>query len=70
MKGKGFVGIIVILVVIVAIFGSSYNKLVSLDVAVDGAWAEVNNMLKRRADLIPNLQMQVIHKSLLRQIKN
>lgn len=55
MKGKGFIGIIVILVVIVAILGSSYNKLVSLDVAVDGAWAEVNNMLKRRADLIPNL---------------
>lgn len=55
MKGKGLLVVIVIVLVIAVMFGSSYNKLVGLDEAVDVAWAQVENMLKRRADLIPNL---------------
>lgn len=35
--------------------GSSYNRLVQLDEAVKSAWAQVENVYQRRADLIPNL---------------
>ena len=33
----------------------AYNRLVNLDVGVSSAWAQVENVLQRRADLIPNL---------------
>ncbi len=35
--------------------GCGYNRLQSMDEGVKGAWAEVVNQYKRRADLIPNL---------------
>ena len=35
--------------------GGSYNKLVRLQTATDGSWAQVQNVYQRRADLIPNL---------------
>lgn len=35
--------------------GCSYNRLVQLREAIDGAWAQVENQLQRRNDLIPNL---------------
>ena len=45
--------------VLVAILGfwgvSSYNKLVSLDQAVQAQWSQVENVYQRRADLVPNL---------------
>lgn len=54
--------LIIILAVIIAIIAipvlitiSTYNSLVQLDENVDGEWAQVENVLKRRADLIPNL---------------
>jgi len=34
---------------------SRYNSLVNRSEEVDGAWAQVENVLQRRADLIPNL---------------
>jgi LemA protein len=47
------------LVVVAAILGitcvGSYNKLVTLDQAVQGQWAQVENAYQRRADLVPNL---------------
>jgi LemA protein len=46
------VGAIVLLVLIA---GGSYNRLVRLQTATDGAWAQVQNVYQRRADLIPNL---------------
>ncbi len=55
MKGKGLLVIIAIIVIIAVVFGSSYNKLSVLDENVDGSWAQVENVLQRRADLIPNL---------------
>ncbi|MCL1822176.1 MAG: LemA family protein [Prolixibacteraceae bacterium] len=49
----------IIIIVFVAILGiscvRSYNNLVSLDVAVEAQWAQVENVYQRRADLIPNL---------------
>ncbi len=46
------IGVILLLVMIA---GGSYNKLVRLQTATDGAWAQVQNVYQRRADLIPNL---------------
>jgi len=36
-------------------FAGTYNSLVSLDEGVTTAWAQVENQLQRRYDLIPNL---------------
>ena len=46
---------IVIVVLIIALLGGSYNRLAVGDERVTSAWAQVENQLKRRADLIPNL---------------
>src|SRR6266478_1392148 len=35
--------------------GCSYNKFTTQEEAIKAAWAEVNNQLQRRNDLIPNL---------------
>ena len=35
--------------------GCSYNRFVSLDQAIQSQWAQVQNQLQRRNDLIPNL---------------
>jgi LemA protein len=48
---------IVILVIFLSIFFSikgTYNTLVRLDEGIKGAWAQVENQLQRRYDLIPN----------------
>ena len=34
---------------------NSYNRLVSMDEGIRSAWAQIENQLQRRADLIPNL---------------
>jgi len=48
--------IILVVVVIIAIFlVSNYNTLVKLRNMVKDQWAQVDVLLKRRADLIPNL---------------
>ncbi|NLM24644.1 MAG: LemA family protein [Firmicutes bacterium] len=49
-------GVIVLVIVLVVGSGiSKYNSLVTMETAVDAAWAQVENQLQRRADLIPNL---------------
>lgn len=49
-------GIIAFVVVILAgWFISGYNKAVAFDEDISGKWAQVENQLKRRYDLIPNL---------------
>lgn len=50
------VGVLAVLVIGIAgwIIGG-YNKAVALDENVKGRWAQVENQLKRRYDLIPNL---------------
>src|SRR6202162_2188327 len=46
----------VIVVVIVGMWVSgTYNRLVTLDQAVQSQWAQVESVYQRRADLIPNL---------------
>lgn len=47
--------IIVLLVVLGIIFVPSYNKFVNLEEDVDNSYAQVENQLQRRLDLIPNL---------------
>src|SRR5664279_5459190 len=41
--------------VLIALAGSSYNRLVRRSQEVDKQWAQVQNVYQRRADLIPNL---------------
>ena len=54
--GLGCLALIVIAVVVVGISAwGTYNGMVTLQQAVDSAWAQVENVYQRRADLIPNL---------------
>ena len=49
------VGILVLLVVIpYSYLKGTYNSLVTMDETAKGAWAQVENQLQRRYDLIPN----------------
>ncbi len=50
-----FIGTGVVIVILIAILGSSYNGLVSKQEAVHTAWGQVENVYQRRMDLIPNL---------------
>ena len=59
---KGLIGCLVVLgglLLLALIFGSglmrAYNGLVSERESVDKSWAQVENVLQRRGDLIPNL---------------
>ena len=55
---KGCIGLIVLGVIALALFGwvkNSYNGLVSQQENVEKAWGNVENQYQRRADLIPNL---------------
>lgn len=40
---------------VTAVSGCGYNTMVTMKEAVDSAWAQVQNQLQRRNDLIPNL---------------
>ena len=44
-----------LILIVVAIAGGSYNRLVRLSQDTDKQWAQVQNVYQRRADLIPNL---------------
>ena len=52
---KKFLIPIVIVVLVIAMLAGGYNNLVGLNEDVEGSWAQVQVVLKRRADLIPNL---------------
>ena len=70
-----FLGLVA-LVVIVLLWGVRMNnKIVGLDQGVDAAWAQVQNVYQRRADLIPNLVKTVegaanFEKSALTEVVN
>jgi LemA protein len=44
-----------LVLILIAVAGGSYNRLVKLSQAVDSQWAQVQNVYQRRADLVPNL---------------
>ncbi|WP_077074317.1 LemA family protein [Aedoeadaptatus urinae] len=52
---KKLIPVLAIVLIIAGIFGSTYNKLQVKDEDVNQAWAQVENTMQRRADLIPNL---------------
>lgn len=52
---KILAGIVVVVVIIAGMAISGYNGLVGMNENVEGKWAQVENQLQRRADLIPNL---------------
>jgi len=56
---KAFVGVIVVLLVLGLMVGGMYvsrrNQMVTLNETVKSDWAQVDVVLQRRADLIPNL---------------
>ena len=52
---KGFLGVVAAIVLVLVMIFSSYNGLVSMNENVTGKWAQVENQLQRRNDLIPNL---------------
>jgi LemA protein len=47
--------IVVLAIAAYSFFAGNYNKFVNLDQAVKTSWAQVENQLQRRFDLIPNL---------------
>ena len=51
--------LVAILIIILGIFGltviSTKNSLIAMEEDVDAKWAQIDNQLKRRSDLIPNL---------------
>jgi LemA protein len=51
--------VLIVIVAVIGVFGltlmSSYNGLVALSEQVNGKWSQIDTMLQRRADLIPNL---------------
>ncbi len=60
MKTKFVVAIVAIIAVIVVagfavMYFSTYNRLVALNASVDEKWAQVEQELQRRYDLIPNI---------------
>jgi len=63
MGRKLVLGIVVGILLLIVIFGgcgvSRYNALVKQRESVDAAWSQVENVLQRRADLIPNLVQTV-----------
>jgi LemA protein len=48
-------GLVVIVLIAVMALAGTYNRLVTLDQAVQSQWAQVESVYQRRADLIPNL---------------
>lgn len=55
----GCFGGVAVVVILALIMGSWYvnarNSIIVLDEDIDAAWAEIDNQLQRRSDLIPNL---------------
>lgn len=48
-------GVLVLVMAAMALPGCSYNRFVSQEEAIKAQWAQVQNQLQRRNDLIPNL---------------
>jgi LemA protein len=55
MTRRHLLQVVALAVVAMPLTGCSYNKFVSQEEAVKAQWAQVENQLQRRNDLIPNL---------------
>ncbi|MFO7570866.1 MAG: LemA family protein [Smithellaceae bacterium] len=49
------IAVVVLAMLLYSLFAGNYNRFVKMDVAIKGAWSQVENQLQRRYDLIPNL---------------
>jgi LemA protein len=58
-KNKKTIWIVGIIVVIALWLAGGYNGFVSKNASIDNQWAQVENQLQRRFDLIPNLEATV-----------
>ena len=59
-SGLIVIGILVLIILIPLLWlKGTYNSLVTMDENINGAWAQVENQLQRRYDLIPNLVERV-----------
>jgi LemA protein len=54
-RARTFFATVTLVLVAFSVSGCSYNRLVQLREGIDAAWAQVENQLQRRNDLIPNL---------------
>jgi len=76
MKKTGIIVVIVAVIAIIALWGISVNnRLVTADENVQQAWAQVENVYKRRMDLVPQLVATVqgaadFEKSTLTEVTN
>jgi len=55
MTRRNLLQVVALAIVAMPLTGCSYNKFVSQEEAVKAQWAQVENQLQRRNDLIPNL---------------
>src|SRR5213593_2705077 len=55
MTRRTFARLVVLSLVALPLSGCSYNRFVSQEEAIKAQWAQVENQLQRRNDLIPNL---------------
>ena len=55
MTRRTVIGLVFAVVAVLPLSGCSYNTFVSEEEAIKAQWAQVENQLKRRYDLIPNL---------------
>ncbi len=51
--------VVTVLFLAIAVFGCAYNSMNASKQTVDSDWAQVENVMQRRADLIPNLVASV-----------
>lgn len=58
-KNKKAIWIVGIIVIVVLWFVGAYNGFVKKGASIDNQWAQVENQLQRRFDLIPNLEATV-----------
>lgn len=49
----------IVLLLLVVLFVSFYNRIIRFENSIENAWAQIDVQLKRRADLIPNLMETV-----------
>ena len=55
MTRRTFTQLVVLAIAALPLTGCSYNKFVGQEEAIKSQWAQVENQLQRRNDLIPNL---------------